>query len=427
MSWDAQLARVELLAGAIEARAGEFIATTVEEVGFSHRDCAREVDLTVARLRAFDEARPLLAGRAPYCRAPEDSIALFLPYDGSTWLNIAIVSLLMVGNRVRVKFSSRGSRLSRLTETLYRDIFGDQVAFEYRPGREFMDDALADPTVRAICFFGSDRNALPLEGAVRASGKKLIFEGPGNDPFIVLADADVEAALDDLMDAKYNYSGQTCTAPERIYVHRSLYRDFVAEFASRSRSLPVGDPREPETVVAPLASPLAVTNIEAQIRDARERGGHIVCGGRVDGALVYPTVIADADHSMLGVREESFGPISFVMPFDDAQEAAALAGDDRYGLRAAVFGGQDAGAVAAALKGADYLEPVTQWIFGRFGTVGINEPRRSSWVKALITKPIGGYGLSGWVWETREGRFITRQGPKLFSVETSTAESGGRA
>ena len=217
------------------------------------------------------------------------------------------------------------------------------------------------------------------------------------------------------------YSGQACIAPERVYVQSEVYEDFLEELVEETKGLVVGEARNPETDVAPLASRKAVENIKRQLEDALAKGARILCGGRIEGNLVYPTVVADANHSMLGMREEVFGPVCYVCRFDEVKEAIALAKDSKYGLRAAVYG-RSAEEVASALRGADYLEVVESYTFGKFGTVSVNEPRAESWKGALVTKPIGGYGYSGWVWDFDEG-FKLKQGPKLFSLETSLQES----
>jgi len=421
VSFGERIERIQVLATALGRRREIFVRTAVEDLGFAVRDCQGEFGLTVERLDAFREAESLLAGREPLCQAPDDEIALMLPYDGSAWLNIAILSIWLVGNRVRVKFSSKGSGIARFTEDLYRPLFGDDVRFDYRPGVEFMDWALAAPQVRAIVIFGSDRHVWPYRQAVQRSGKKLVFEGPGNDPFVVFDDADLDAALDDLVDGKYRYSGQTCTAPERILVQAGVYERFLHRFVGRTQALRIGDPSDPETDVTPLASSLAVKNIRAHLADAAVKGGRILCGGHIEGLLVEPTIVADATPVMRGMQEESFGPVSYVARFESPGEALALARDNRYGLRAGVWGGEDAAAASRALKGADYMEEVPEPVFGRFGTVSLNEPRRKSWRRALITRAVGGYGYSGWAWETRDGRFVLQQGPTLLSVETSKA------
>ena len=142
-------------------------------------------------------------------------------------------------------------------------------------------------------------------------------------------------------------------------------------------------------------------------------------GGRIKGNLIYPTIIRDATDDMLGMREEVFGPVAFTTPFDTMEEVIRRAKDNKYGLRAAIFGGKEAEETAQALLGEEYCHPVPEYSFGKFGTVALNETRSDSWVGAFIAKPVGGYGYSGWIWETVDGRFRMKQGPKLLSLETS--------
>src|SRR4030065_972861 len=139
----------------------------------------------------------------------------------------------MVGNRGDVQLSSRGTGICDLTESLYRPIFGDDIRFHRGSGKSFVEKALADPSTSAAVIFGFDENVLPYEEAFRRTGKKLIFEGPGQDPFIVFPDADLPLALSDLMTAEVLYSGQTCTAPKRIFVHRSGYEEFLDRVEER--------------------------------------------------------------------------------------------------------------------------------------------------------------------------------------------------
>ncbi|WP_170161488.1 aldehyde dehydrogenase family protein [Desulfosoma caldarium] len=426
MDFAARLEKIAVLARTIEEYRERLIEYVVEDVGFSRRVAAWEIGLSVEQFRAFARTRDLLAERSPVCREDEE-VALLLPYDGNTWMNTAILSIWLVGNRVRVKFSTKGSRIARLTEKMYRPVFGSEVRFDHRGGREFMEYALRHPKIPVVCIFGSDRHVLPYDRLCRLTGKKLIFEGPGNDPFIVLDGADLDRALADLMDGKYHYSGQTCVAPERVLVHESLYEEFLDSFVAATEGLHVGPPSDPEADVVPLASVLAAENIRHQLEDARRKGGRILCGGRIEGLLVYPTVVADAIEHMLGMREEIFGPVSFVAPFGFPEEALRIAKANRYGLRSTVYGDpQEAGLVGAVLRGDPYLREVPEMVFGRFGTVSVNEPCSISWRDALITKPIGGYGYSCWVWETVGSRFVLKQGPKLFSLETSLPPAGAR-
>jgi acyl-CoA reductase-like NAD-dependent aldehyde dehydrogenase len=260
---------------------------------------------------------------------------------------------------------------------------------------------------------------LPYEKAFRGRGKKFVFEGPGSDPFIVLADADVDAALADLMQAKFSYSGQTCSAPKRIFIHRDIYDDFLEEFVARVKRLKVGAPEDPDTDVSPVASDLAVRRIKDQLRDAAAKKARVLIGGQIEGQVIYPTVIRDATDDMAGMREEVFGPVAFTSAFDSIPEVIARSRDHKYGLRASVFGGDRAREVARALQGESYCHAVLDYAFGKVGTVAVNTPRSKTWIGSLVTKPVGGYGYSGWIWETAAGHFRLKQGPKLLSLETS--------
>lgn len=421
MSFDARFEKIMELSRAIPALKDRFISLAAQDLKFTARDTAREVDLTVDRLHLFAQTRDFLAHRQPL-GGPGSWVSLMLSYNGSAWLNTIIASCYLVGNKVLVKFSSKGAQLRALLETLYRPIFGSDIVFYQGRGQSFMAESLANPQVSTVVVFGFDAHTLPYQDAFKNSGKKLVFEGPGADPFIVFADADLDLALDDLMMAKFMYSGQTCTAPKRIFIQHSIYGDFLARLVERVRRLTVGDPEDLRADISPVASDLAVARIKEYLEDAVLKGAKVLAGGRIEGNLVHPTVIRDATDDMLGMREEVFGPVAFTSPFSTGEEVLARARHHKYGLRAAVFGGEEARRVAQELKGQDYCHPVPDYTFGKFGTVSLNEPRSVSWKGALVVKPAGGYGYSGWIWETVNGRFQIKQGPKLISLETSTPE-----
>jgi betaine-aldehyde dehydrogenase len=418
MSFEARLHKVSLLSNMLGQCKARMVELAVKNLQFTIKDSVREVDLVIDSLSMYDEARRFLADRVPL-GGPESSVSLILSYNGSAWLNAAITSIYMVGNRVNVKFSSKGDDVMALTKEMYEPIFGKDIIFYRGSGESFIDKSLKDPTVSAVAVFGFDENIMPYQKAVEQSGKKLIFEGPGQDPFIVFPDADLDLALDDLVTAKFIYSGQTCTAPKRIFIHRSIYESFLERFVDRVKQLVVGDPADDKTDVSAVASGLAVRRIASQLADAVQKGAEILVGGSILGNLVNPTVVKNATDDMLGMREEVFGPVAFTSSFETPKEVLARARDHKYGLRAAVFGGQVAQDVAEVLRGEDYCHPVPDYTFGRFGTVAYNEPRSTSWRGALIVKPIGGYGYSGWIWETVDGNFRIKQGAKLFSIETS--------
>ena len=413
-----RLEKVHRLIKAISDNRDQLIENAVNDTGFTLRECRIELDMNLDNLKGFEKRIKVFAERQPIC-LPNQEVALLLPYNGSAWLNTAIISIFLVGNRVRVKFATRGSEISRFTESLYKPIFGDAIVFEYTNGRQFLETAFTSPNIPAVCLFGSDDHALGYRNSVKESGKKFIFEGPGNDPFIVLPGADVEAAATELSFSKYIYAGQTCTAPERVYVHESLYHVFVKRFVDLSRQVKIGDPADPYTQMGPVASERAIENIKIQLKDAVDKGAQVVLGGRIDGHLVYPTVVVGASQDMLGMREETFGPVSYICSFQSKDEALRMVLDNRYGLRASVYGDDKAANFGDELVGEPYCHPVDKMVFGLFGTVGVNQGRSASWKGAFVSKPVGGYGYSGWIWETIDERFILKQGPKLLSIETS--------
>ena len=417
-----RIEQVHQLVEAISVQRDQLIETAVKDAGFTLRECRIEVDMNLDNLRGFDDMVTIFSERQPICR-PGQEVALLLPYNGSAWLNTAIISIFLVGNRVRVKFATRGSDISRFTESLYKPIFGDAICFEYADGRSFLESAVSNSNIPAICLFGSDDHALYYQNSVEKFGKKFIFEGPGKDPFIVLPGADVEAAAKELSFSKYIYAGQTCTAPERVYVHESLHDTFVERFIELSRQVNIGDPADPDTQMGPVASGRAIENIKTQLKDAVDKGARIALGGRIDGHMVYPTVVLGATQDMLGVRNETFGPVSFISTFKDSDEALRLARDNRYGLRASVYGDETAVNFGKELVGKPYCHPVEKMVFGTFGTVGVNQGRSESWKRAFVSKPVGGYGYSGWIWETINEKFVLKQGPKLLSLETSQKTS----
>ncbi len=417
-AFESRLEKVHALTTAIRANRDNLVDVAVQDTGFTYRECNIEVDGILSDLQDFETMAQTFALRQPVCESGQ-AVALVLPYNGSAWLNTAIVSIYMVGNPVRVKFASRDSGISRLTESLYRPIFGDTIRFDYSDGRTFLQKAMADPATPAICLFGSDDYAGQYLDAIKAHGKKFVFEGPGKDPFIVLPGADPEAAARELAYSKYIYAGQTCTAPERVYLHRTIYDDFLELFLDFSRAVKVGDPSDPATEMGPVTSTKAVEAIKAQLNDAVQRGAQIALGGRIEGNLVYPTVVINAHHDMLGMQDETFGPVTFISAFDETEEALHLAQDSRYGLRVSIYGDETAANFAEKLTGEPYCHRVPEITYGRFGTASVNQPQSDIWVSAFVSKPVGGYGLSGWIWETVENEFIIKQGPKLLSLETS--------
>jgi aspartate-semialdehyde dehydrogenase len=169
--------------------------------------------------------------------------------------------------------------------------------------------------------------------------KRLVMELGGHAPLIVFDDADIDKAVRIAVDAKFATSGQDCLAANRIYVQRGLYERFCAGFAERVEALKVGTGLEEGVEIGPLMHSRAVAKVEAQVKDALAKGARCLAGGgrREPGSLFYrPTLLCDVPDDALIMREETFGPVAAVTPFDTEEEAVARANATEYGLVAYV-------------------------------------------------------------------------------------------
>ncbi|RWB10133.1 NAD-dependent succinate-semialdehyde dehydrogenase [Mesorhizobium sp.] len=196
-----------------------------------------------------------------------------------------------------------------------------------------------DPRVRAMSFTGSTEIGRLIAAQSAATMKRLVMELGGHAPLIVFADADLDKAVDIAIDAKFATSGQDCLAANRIYVQRPIYDRFCAAFAKRIETLRTGNGLADSTDIGPLMHERAVKKVEEQVADAIAHGARCLTGGKRHqaGPLFYqPTLLADVTDEALIMREETFGPVAAVTPFDSEDEVIARANATEYGLVAYV-------------------------------------------------------------------------------------------
>jgi succinate-semialdehyde dehydrogenase/glutarate-semialdehyde dehydrogenase len=250
---------------------------------------------------------------------------------------------------------------------------------------EVVDVWVADPRVRKISFTGSTPVGKHLARASAGTLKKLSLELGGNAPFIVFDDADVDAAVEGLMAAKFRNGGQTCVCPNRVFVHDKVHDEFVEKLSARVRALKVGPATRADSQIGPMINARAVEKIERHVHDAVAKGARVVVGGErlrdahCDGPTYFaPTVLVGADSNMECSREETFGPVVPITRFDSEAEVVAAANDTPFGL-AAYFYSND---VRRIWRVADALES---------GIVGVNEG-----ALAAEAAPFGGVKESGY-------------------------------
>ncbi|KRC29460.1 NAD-dependent succinate-semialdehyde dehydrogenase [Acidovorax sp. Root217] len=247
---------------------------------------------------------------------------------------------------------------------------------------EVVDVWLDDARVRKITFTGSTPVGKHLARRSADTLKKLSLELGGNAPFIVFEDADVDAAVDGLMSAKFRNGGQTCVCPNRVFVHERIHDVFASKLAARVAALKVGPASDPASQIGPMINDRAVQKIERHVQDAVARGARVLTGGerlpQLGPTYYAPTVLVGADASMACACEETFGPVAPLTRFTTEAEVIAAANDTPFGL-AAYFYSND---VRRIWRVADALET---------GIVGINEG-----VIAAEAAPFGGVKESGY-------------------------------
>lgn len=289
----------------------------------------------------------------------------------------AIVPALLAGNAVVVKHSPRtplcGEHFARAFAAagappgLVRAIFVDYATTERVVG---------DARVDHVLFTGSVHGGHRIQAAAKDRFLHVGLELGGNDPAYVAADCDLQNTVENVVDGAIYNAGQSCCAVERVYVHRSIYESFLERAEPLVRAYVLGDPMDERTTLGPIAQPWHVKELEAFVKDAVDRGGKLVCGGRPasvngKGRFFEATLLRDVAQAADLMRRESFGPILAVSPVDDDDEALAKMNDSTLGLTASVWTQDRARAARMArdleygtvyMNRCDALDPALPWV-----------------------------------------------------------------
>ncbi len=234
--------------------------------------------------------------------------------------------------------------------------------------------------VRKLSFTGSTETGRALMAQCAGTVKRLSLELGGNAPFIVLDDADLDAAVEGAIASKYRNTGQTCVCANRLLVQEGVYEAFAQKLVARVEGLKVGRGVDAGVEQGPLIDAAALAKVEEHVADAVSQGAKVLCGGRrhaLGGTFYQPTVLADATPAMLCAREETFGPVAPLFRFASDRQAVQMANDTEFGLAAYLYGR----AGARSLRVAEALE---------YGMVGIN-----TGIISTEVAPFGGVKQSG--------------------------------
>jgi len=246
--------------------------------------------------------------------------------------------------------------------------------------RDIGAELTSNPQVRKLSFTGSTEVGRVLMAQSAPTLKKLSMELGGNAPFIVFADADLDAAVQGALTSKYRNTGQTCVCANRLLVQQEVYDEFAARLRQAVSALKVGDGLKGPTDLGPLIDAAALAKVQEHIADARAKGGKITLGGKpheLGGTFFEATIVTEATSEMKFAREETFGPVAPLFRFRDEAEAVRMANDTEFGLASYLYTRD----LARAWRVAEALE---------YGIVGLNTGLISTEVA-----PFGGVKQSG--------------------------------
>ena len=251
------------------------------------------------------------------------------------------LSALVTGNAVVLKPSELTSLTAVELASLLHQAGVPKDVFQVIVGDGTTGSALLNAEIDKLVFTGSVATGKRIAQAAAARLLPVVLELGGKDPMLVLDDADVDVASSGAVWGSFANCGQACLSVERCYVHRSLYNAFLEACVRKTKQLRVGNGIDPQTEIGPLIYERQLRNVESHVEDARARGARVLTGGsrlpQLGSNFYAPTVLADVTHAMHIMREETFGPVLPVMPFDTDEEAVRLANDSDYGLAASIW------------------------------------------------------------------------------------------
>jgi len=251
------------------------------------------------------------------------------------------LAALVAGNAVVLKPSELTPLVALGLASLLHGAGVPQDVFQVVVGEGAAGATLVRSPIDKLVFTGSVNTGKRIAAAAAERLLPLVLELGGKDPMLVLDDADVDIASSAAVWGAFVNAGQACLSVERCYVHRSLYERFESACADKAKRLRVGNGMDPITDVGPMIHDRQVRIVESHVEDAKARGARILTGGsrlyELASNFYAPTVLADVTHEMRIMREETFGPVLPIMPFDDEEQAVRLANDSEYGLAASIW------------------------------------------------------------------------------------------
>lgn len=358
--------RVEVfrrLAGLLRRDMESLASVVTQEMGKPVKQAQAEVLKCAAMLEwyadqgpAMLEDQPTSIGAEAYISyLPTGTILAVMPWNFPIWQVFrGAAPIIFGGNGYLLKPASNVLGCAYGLKSLWEEAGLPPGTFHVvNAERELISDIIHDPRISGVAVTGGTAAGQSVSAEAGRAIKKVILELGGSDPFIVLADADIDKAAEAAAAGRMVNAGQVCISAKRMIVERPVVEEFTAKLTERIRSLQVGDPTDPATEVGPMAKEDAMFEVDAQVRRSVKEGARLLAGGHRIGTVgnfYAPTVLADVTETMTAFREEIFGPVATIITAHDAEDALAKANNSEFGLSAAIWTGDSAKARAMARR-----------------------------------------------------------------------------
>ncbi len=338
------------------------------------------------------------AKRGRIIREPHGVIGIISPWNYPFSIPATeTLAALVTGNAVVLKPSELTPLSSLMLQELLKEAGLPAGVFQLIVGDAPTGVALVESSIDKLVFTGSVATGKRIAQMAAQRLLPVVLELGGKDPMIVLEDANLDVASSGAVWGAFVNAGQACLSVERCYVQRSIYEKFVAVCVGKATQLRVGSGFDPDTDVGPLIHERQLRMVEEQVADALAHGANVLCGGRRLPSLgqnfYTPTVLTDVTHQMRVMREETFGPVLPIMPFETDADAIRLANDSAYGLAASVWTSNRARGDAIARQ----LSAGTVMINDAVSCFAISEAPHGGVKASGIGRTHGRFGLEGMV------------------------------
>ena len=373
--------------------ADEIARLIVLEAGKPYKAAVAEVNRSIETLRfTSEEAKRIYGESIPLDatgsadekfmaftqKIPLGVVAAITPFNFPVNLALHKIAPAIAAKNAVVMKPSKEAPLAalRLAEIINNHFDDGVINAVTGYGSEIGDALIYSPDIAKISFTGSVATGLYI--ASHAASKKLTLELGGNDPLIVLEDANIEKAVDEAVTGAFTFSGQICCVVKRIILDNKVADEFIDVFIEKTRRLKIGNPMDESTDIGPVINKEAALNIEEVINNSIKDGAELLLGGGRTDCIIEPTILDNVDMSMEVVAYETFGPVAPILRVDGLDEAIEVANNTQYGLQAGVFTEN----VHSALRCANEIEA---------GTVYVNKAPNYR----VDSMPFGGFKSSG--------------------------------